>query len=152
MTFTNRTDRREDECFGGSGPHFKNWANDLRNNVSGALNNYGIADADVLADDFILVVKRGILHNDAAHSNGDELGHWRQRTGAAHLDVDPAKEGCGFLRREFMCRGPARRPQNLAKSLVKIEPIHLVHDAVDIVSKRGAVKLKRAISRDHRFL
>src|ERR1700730_10980931 len=65
MTSTNRTNRREDECFVGSEPHFKNRAQNLRDNISRALNSHGIADADILADDFILVVKRSILHNDA---------------------------------------------------------------------------------------
>ena len=46
---------------------------DLRDHIAGALDDDGVADADVLARDLVLVVQGGALHDDAAH--GDRLQH-----------------------------------------------------------------------------
>ena len=57
---------------------------DLRNDVAGALNDHRIADADVAtaaqflavaayAPDVVLVVQRGVLHDDAADADRLEL-------------------------------------------------------------------------------
>src|ERR1041385_323796 len=70
---------------------------DLRDDVTGALDDHSIANADVaplaqnlalVADalDVILVVQRGVLHDDAADADRLQLRRRRQHAGAAHRD------------------------------------------------------------------
>ena len=59
---------------------------DLRDHITGALHDDGVADADVLALDLVLVVQRGALHDDAADRDRLEHRHRRQRALAADLD------------------------------------------------------------------
>ena len=73
----------------------------LRDDVAGALDDHGVADADiaalaqllaVAADalDVVLVVQRRVLHHHAADADRLELADRRQRAGAADLDLDVA--------------------------------------------------------------
>ena len=47
-------------------PALQHDRDDLRDHVAGALQHHGVADADVLAGDLVLVVQRGVLHQHAA--------------------------------------------------------------------------------------
>ena len=58
----------------------------LRDHVAGALDDDGVAVADVLARDLVLVVQGGAADDDAADGDRLQLGHRRQRAGAADLD------------------------------------------------------------------
>jgi hypothetical protein len=68
----------------GGGDHLHN----LRDHIAGPLNNYGVADPDILAINLILVVQGGPADHDAADLNGFHDGDRRQDTCAAHLDDD----------------------------------------------------------------
>ena len=100
-------------------PLLQHHVDDLRNDVAGALDRHGVADADVgaaadriavVADalDVVLVVQRGVLHHHAADRDRLELGDRRQRAGAADLDLDVAQHGGGALGRELVRDRPAR--------------------------------------------
>jgi len=52
------------------GPAFQHHAHELRNDVAGALHDRGVADAHVLARNFVLVVQRNVLHYHAADGDG----------------------------------------------------------------------------------
>ena len=95
------------------------YVNDLRNHVAGALDNDGVANADiaalaqrltVAADtlDVILVVQRDVLHDDAADADRLELADRRERAGATNLDLDVVEHGDGALGRELVRDRPAR--------------------------------------------
>src|SRR5260370_31631045 len=82
----------------------------LRNDVAGALDDDGIADADiaalaqllaVAADalDIILVVQRDVLHDDAANADRLELAYRREGAGAPDPDLDILEHGHGALGR-----------------------------------------------------
>ena len=69
----------------------------LRDNVAGALDDDGVADADIAAVaqgfaatadalDVVLVVQRGVLHHHAADADRLELRRRRERAGAADRD------------------------------------------------------------------
>src|SRR5690606_2157773 len=58
MTAADRTGLRKLEGLGVDWPSVEHHAHDLRDDVAGPLNNHGIADANVLAPDFVLVVQR----------------------------------------------------------------------------------------------
>ncbi len=83
--------------------HFDN----LRNDIAGALHDHRVADANVLAGDFVLVVQRGVRHDDAADGDGLEARDRRQRAGAPDLNFDAAQDRRRALGREFMRRPPS---------------------------------------------
>ena len=95
--------------------------------------------ADAL--DVVLVVQRGVLHDDAADADRLELGDRRQRAGAADLDLDVVEHGDGALGREFVRDRPARAARDEAEPLLPVEPVDLVDDAVDVVVELGAALL-----------
>ena len=116
----------------------------------------GVADPDiaalaqwlaVAADalDVVLVVQRGVLHDDAADRDRLELRHRRQRAGAADLDLDVAQHGRGLLGRELVRDRPARRARHEAEPLLPVEAVDLVDDAVDVVVEPGALRLDLAM-------
>ena len=59
----------------------------LRNDVAGAANHHRIADAHVLARQFIHVVQRRVAHRDAADEHRLQPRHRRQRAGAARPET-----------------------------------------------------------------
>jgi hypothetical protein len=107
---------------------------DLRDDVAGALDDDGVADADidrpsprigsarrVDALDIVLVVERDVFdHGDAADADRGEPGDRRERAGAADLDVDTLHGGRRLLGRELVAtaqRGsPVTKPQRRCNS------------------------------------
>ena len=123
---------------------------DLRDHVAGALDDHGVADADigaaadrlaVVADalDVVLVVQRRVLHHHAADRDRLQLGNRRQRAGAPDLDFDVAQHGGRLLGRELVRDRPARTARHEAEPLLPVEPVDLVDDAVDVVVELGAL-------------
>ena len=113
---TRRASRPSAAC-PATGPH------DLRDDVAGALHDDGVADADVLARDLVLVVQRRVGDDDAADGDRLEPGDRRQRAGAADLDLDVAQHRRRLLGRELVRDGPARRARDEAEPLLQIEPV-----------------------------
>src|SRR6267142_2634653 len=127
-----------------AGPLFEHHVHHLRNDIAGALDDNGIADADiaalaqllaVTADalDVVLVVQRDVLHDDAADADRLELADRRERAGASDLDLDIPEHGHGALGRKLVGDRPARRPRHEPKPLLPVDAIDLVDDAVDVV-------------------
>ena len=58
-------------------------AHDVGDDVAGALEQHGVADADVLALDLVHVVQRDVANRHAADRDRLELGDRRQHAGAA---------------------------------------------------------------------
>src|SRR6202521_4578555 len=133
--------------------------NNLRNDVAGALDDDGVADAYIAAvaqwlavaadaPDVILIVQRDVLHDDAADTDRLELADRRERAGAPDLDFDIAQHRHGALRRKLVRDPPARRARHEAEAFLPVEAIHLVDDAVDIVVEFGARFLDLAMKGD----
>src|SRR6201985_1541267 len=85
----------------------------LRDHVAGALDDHGVADADVApitprlavaADplDVTLIVQRHVLHDHAADADRLELADRRERAGTADPNLDVAPHGAGALRPGFV--------------------------------------------------
>ena len=90
MAATDRTDFGEDEGPGAFRPELRKDAQDLRDDVAGALDHHRVADADVLAGDLVLIVQRGIRHHHASDGDRLEPRHRGQRAGAPDLELDPS--------------------------------------------------------------
>ena len=121
----------------------------LRDHVARALDHDGVADANILARNLVLVVQRRVLHDDAANGDRIEPRDRRERAGAANLDVDRAQHRRRALRRKFVRDSPSRRARDEAEALLIREIVDLVDDAVDIVAERRALLFDVAIMRDH---
>ena len=91
----------------------------LRNHVAGALHQNRVADAHVLARNLVLVVQGGVGDDDAADGHGLELGDWRERAGAADVDLDRLDDRRRLLGRELVRDRPARRARDEAEPLLQ---------------------------------
>ena len=111
---------------------------DLRNNVAGSLNDNRIADADVFAFYFILIVKRSVRNDDAADVDRFQIGNGGQGAGAADLNSDVVDAGYGPLSRKFMRCRPAWRSCQVSESFLQGPAVDLVNNSVDIVRQVGA--------------
>src|SRR5262249_19813700 len=105
----------------------------LWNDIAGALNDDVIALTDVLTGDLICVVEGGAAHDHAADRDRLQLGHGREGAGAADLDPDGAQDRLRLLGRELVGERPARRATYHAQTVLPVEAVHLVDDAVDVV-------------------
>ncbi len=112
---------------------------DLRDDVAGALDDDGVADADILARDLVLVVQGGALHDDAADGDRLERRDRGQRALPADRDQDVAQHRLRLLGRKFVRERPARRAADHAEPLLQREIVDLVDDAVDVVGQRRAI-------------
>ena len=151
MAAASRTKIGKGESFRGLGPLLLDHAENLRDDVAGTLDDDGIADADVLARDLVFIVQGGVLHDDAADGHRLELGDGGQRAGASDLNFDVVEDGGRLLGREFVRDGVARRTRDEAQTLLEIEPVELVDDAVDIVVEPGAAAFELTIGVEHLF-
>ena len=112
-------------------------ADDLRNHIAGALHHHGVAGADVLARNLVLVVERRAGNGDAADVHRLKLCDRSQRPGAPDRDRDAVEHGLGLLGRELVGDGPAWRAAGGAETLLPIETVDLEDDAVDLEVERG---------------
>src|SRR5262245_59265557 len=141
MAAAGRADGGKDESFRALRPPCLNHAENLRDDVAGALHDPSVADPDVLPRYLILVVQRGVLHHDAADGDGLELGDRGERPSAADLDVDAAQDRGRLLGGKFVGERPARRPRAEAEAVLEVEAVDLVDHAVDVVAETGAALL-----------
>uniref|UniRef100_A0A0N4ZWK6 Amidase domain-containing protein n=1 Tax=Parastrongyloides trichosuri TaxID=131310 RepID=A0A0N4ZWK6_PARTI len=141
-------DGGEDVRDGALGTQRIDHADDLGDDVAGALQDDGVADADVLAGDLVLVVQGGVADHDAADGDGMQAGDGGQGAGAADLDVDAFQNGRGLLRRELVGDGPSRASGDEAEALLPVQTVDLVDHAVDVVAEAAAVGLQRLIDAD----
>ena len=146
---TGRADMREGKGLAALWPLGFDNAGDLRNHIACALHLNHIADADVLAADFILIVKGGIGDNHTADIHRRELGHRGQHAGAPHLNFNVEQAGAGALSRKFMRGGPARRARNKAQPLLQGEIVNFIDHTVNIIAQTGASGLNGAENRQH---
>ena len=83
VTAAGWADIGKDESLRALRPLFWNPSENLRDDIAGALHDHGIADADILARNLVLVMQRCVLHHDAADGDGIKLGDGGERAGAA---------------------------------------------------------------------
>ena len=81
--------------------------NNLRDHIARPLHNNCIANTQVLAGNFILVMQRGIGHNHTANRDGPEPRDWRQSPRAPHLNFNTFQNRRCFFRSKLVGNGPA---------------------------------------------
>ena len=122
---------------------------DLRDHVARALDDHPVAGAHAEAADLVAVVERDVRDDDAADGDRGEPPHGGQLARAADLDVDGFQSGLRAFGGKFMRDRPARRLRDEAQSLLPVEPVDLIDDAVDIVRHLGALGLDHPVMRQH---
>src|SRR5262245_58978174 len=92
-----------------------------------------------------------ILHDHTADADRIELADWGEGPGPTDLQLDVLKYGHSALGRELMRDSPTWGARNKAKTLLPVDTIDLIHDAVDIVVELGATLLDLAMKDDKFF-
>ena len=110
----------------------------LGNHVAGTPDDDGVANANVLAANLVLVMQRRVGHCHSADEHRSEPCHRRQRPGAADLDIDAEHLRDCFLRRKLVSNREARRARHVSELLLIGTRIDPVDNAVDFVRQRGA--------------
>ena len=126
-------------------PFVRDHPQHLRDHVAGALDFHRVADAHVEAGDLVGIVQGRVLHHDAADRDGGELGDRGQRAGAADLDFDRINGSRRLLRRKLVRQRPARAARHKTEPVLPVEPVDLVHDAVNVIAEAGAFLFDLAI-------
>ena len=137
----------EQKRFRTGGPLLGNGADDLRDYVTGALDDHRIAGANVLAFDFVGIVQGCPADHHAADGDRFERRDRRQRAGAADLDRYAVQQRLRLFGGEFMGDRPARRSADHTQSALPVDPVHLVDDTVDVVGEHGAFRRNIFIER-----
>ena len=150
FAFLARHDGAADRAFGRhledalvAGARVRDRLDDVGDHVAGALHDDRVADAYVLARDFVHVVQRGVLDRHPADGHRIELGDRGERAGPADVGHDGADARRGLHGRELVGRGPARRPRNLSQPGLQVEPVHLDHGSVDLEGQAVALPFQR---------
>ena len=131
LLLADRAKRRHAEglavrALGGDADHFGN-------HVAGAFHHHFVADLQAEAFDLVLIVERGARDGDAADLDGLEVGHRREGSGAAHLDLNALHGGDGLARGVLVGDGPAGCLGGEAEPALLIHGIDLDDDAIDFV-------------------
>ena len=112
-----------------------NDAHHLRNDVTCPLDYDAVADPDVLAADFVLIVQGGVGYDNATDSDRLQPRHRSQRASAADLNVDGVEQGLGLFSGKFMGEGPSWSARHLSQALLIVVPVDLVDNAVDVIAE-----------------
>jgi hypothetical protein len=108
-------------------------ADDLRDDVAGALDDDVVARADLLAVDVLLVVERRAGHGDPADLDGLHDRPRVERAGTAYPDADLQQPRDCRHRRPLVGARPARTGVQDAEPPLLVERVDLDDDAVDLV-------------------
>ena len=127
------------------GPDFDH----LWDDIAGALDDDGIADADIFAFDFVFVVQGGVADQNAAHVHGLEARHWRQYTRAPDLNLDRFEHRFRLLGGKLMGDGPARRAAHKTQPPLPVEAVDFVNHAIDVERQLGALGRQLVIGGQH---
>ncbi len=124
-------------------------AHDLGDHVARPLHDHGIALADVLAVDVLLVVQRRQRHRHPTDHHRLEHRKRVERPGAAHVDDDRTQRRGRRGRRKLVGDRPARVAADHTQPCLLRERGDLHHRPVDVVVELGPAGLPRAAGRDH---
>ncbi len=109
---------------------------DLRDDLARLLHEHGIALADVLALDLVLVVQGGPRDGRPGQLDRLQLGHRRELPGASDLHDDLANPCRRLLRGVLHRDGPARELRRRAGDPSERQLVDLDDHSVDLVVQR----------------
>ena len=110
----------------------------LRNHITGAADDHGVANHQPQACHFVHVMQGGIGHGHAGHLDRLEARHRRDRTGTTDLELHVEQLSEFFHGREFVRDRPARLAGTEAQFTLVGNAVDLEHHAVDFIAQRIA--------------
>src|SRR6267154_691444 len=122
----------------------------FRNHITRTPHHDAVADAHILATNFIFVVQSGVTNRGAADEHRFELRDRCELAGAADLNIDIEHARYLFLCRKFVRDGPTWFACNKAESALQSKCIDFVDHSIDIERQAialvtdGAMKLDQA--------
>ena len=119
----------------------------LRNNITGALDDHLIACTDIKAAYLIFIMQGGVGYHHPAHRYRFQPCDRGQRACAAHLNINRLQGGFHLLSGEFMGNGPTRRPAYLSQPHLQLMVIDLIDHTINIIAKAGPLFADLFISR-----
>ncbi len=123
---------RHIERFGVAGAELGQNLQDLRNNITGFVDNHRVANANIFAGDFVGVVERGMLNGAAGHDdrfeNGDRVG----RAGPTDTQNDVLDGGRGFFGGILVGDSSPGRLADGAQFDVQAAVIELDHQSISV--------------------
>ena len=126
---------REDEWFRVGRPLLRDDADDVRDDVAGALDDHGVALAHVEPLDLVDVVEGRAADRRPCDLDRVELGRGRQGPRSAHVDPDPPDDGLRVPGRELVGDGPARVMGGDPEVPLLLETVDLYDHAVGLVGE-----------------
>ena len=144
-----RAVHRHDELAGVKRPAFRHKADHFGNHVAGATHDDGVADADILAPHFALVVQGGVFDRHAADEHRRQAGHRGDGAGAPDLHADVLDLGQRFFGRELVRQCKPRRARHEAQLALVFKTVDLVDDAVDFIRETGTATADVGKKRQH---
>ena len=151
MRAAHRASGGEDERLRPLWPLFKHHRDNLRNHIPCPLHHHSVANAHVLAGNFIGVMQRGVRHHHPANGHRFQLGNRGERACAAHLNFDIFKKSCGFFRRKLVGNRPARGARHKPQPLLQLQIIDLVNHPINVIAKIGPLRLNGPINGEQIF-
>ena len=116
-------------------PFFGDHPYDSGNNFTGFFNHHAVADVNILAPNFVLVVERGAFNGGAGELHRIQFRNRRENAGAPHLNGDGAQRGFGLLRLIFIGNRPARAFSGGSQRFVETALVDLDYAAVHLERK-----------------
>ncbi len=117
---------------------------EVGDHVARALDEDGVADADVLLPHLVLVVEAHVGHGDAGQLHRLEPGRGRERARLPHVHRDLEDARGGLAGGELEGDGPARMVRGGAEPALLLEVVHLHDHAVGLVRQAVALGLEAA--------
>ena len=105
------------------------------NHFAGFFNHHRVADSDVFAFDFVLVVQCRARNCAAAHQHWLQRRDRRENSGAPDLNHDVVQTRLDAFRRVFVSNRPARRFGSESKPLALRERVHFDYCAIGLIRK-----------------
>ena len=107
------------------------WSDDLRDDVSGALDDDAVASPDVFAVDVVFIVEGCLRNGDASDDDGFEHGVGVDGAGAAYVGADFKEVGDGLFGWEFVGGRPSGVSANGSEAVLEGDVVELDDNAVD---------------------
>ncbi len=122
-------------------PLFLDDLDHFRNDVTSPLDQYRVADPDVLAVDLVLIVKGGTADSDAAYVYGSENCYRCYGARSPHGSFDILNKGCSLLCLKLSGNGPAGRAASRSQPVSQTCVVDLDDDSVDFIRESIALIL-----------
>src|SRR6266550_4468353 len=131
----NGTVVRHDELSFSAGAFLFEHLHNVRDNIAGALDDDGVADADIFAFDLVHVMQRSAFDHHAADRHGLQARHRRQRARSTDVGLNVENARRRLARLKLVGDRPPGRASDLSQALLQRRAVDLYHQPIDLVGQ-----------------